>query len=395
MGCSGFVTSTDERRVAAIRAYDLLRSPERRELTSLADLAARLAGVPMAAINLITADEQHQISPIGFEGSVCARSDSLCATAVEEEKAVLVEDASRDARFADNPFTTGELGHVRFYGAHPLTTPEGVTIGTLCVFDEQPHPITHEIAENLEMLAARVVDMLELELTSRQLSEANGRLARSNERLAAFAGQVSHDLKNPLTAIAMSLEMVAEEVADDDDLTMLVGRARRGADRMGALIAELLDFARAGDHPAEHPVDLAVEMDHVLDDVVARVPPEQVTVGALPVVRGDAAQLRAVLQNLVDNAAKFTPPSARPDISVSARRGDRCWRIEVADRGPGIPVTARETVFEPLTRLDPTVEGAGIGLATCRRIVEAHRGRIGIEDNPGGGAVLWFELPAD
>jgi K+-sensing histidine kinase KdpD len=389
------VTSTDDRRVAAINAYGLLDSPERRELTSLADLAARLAGVPMATINLITADAQHQISPVGFEPQVCARSDSLCVTAVEQEKAVLVEDASRDLRFAGNPLTTGELGQVRFYGAHPLTTPDGVTIGTLCVFDTQPHPITDEIAETLEMLANRVVDLLELELTSRRLAEANSRLARSNERLAAFAGQVSHDLKNPLTAIVMSLEMVQEEVAHDGDLTMLVGRARRGADRMGALIAELLDFARAGDHAAEDPVDLAVEMNHVLDDVAGRVASEHVTVGPLPVVRGDAGQLRAVLQNLVDNAAKFTPPSTQPDISVTACRPDGHWRIQVADRGPGIPAAARDTVFEPLTRLDKTVEGAGIGLATCRRIVEAHRGRIWVEDNPGGGAVLWFELPAD
>lgn len=389
------MTSTDERRVAAIKAYDLLDSPERRELTSLADLAARLAGVPMATISLVTVDEQHQISPVGFESSVCARSDSLCASAVEDDKAILVEDASLDPRFAGNPFTTGELGRIRFYGAHPLTTPEGVTIGTLCVFDEQPHPITSEIAENLEMLAGRVVDMLELELTSRRLGEANSRLARSNERLAAFAGQVSHDLKNPLTAIVMSLEMVQEELADDGDLAMLVGRARRGADRMGALIAELLDYARAGDHPAGDPVDLGLEMSHVLDDVAGRVTREHVTIGPLPTVRGDAAQLRAVLQNLLDNAAKFTPPSVRPDISVTSCRIDGHWRIQVADRGRGIPVEARDAVFEPLTRLDKTVEGAGIGLATCRRIVEAHRGRIGVEDNPGGGSVLWFELPAE
>lgn len=387
--------SSDERRTAAILAYDVLGSPERRELTSLTDLAARLAGVPMATINLLTDVAQHQISPVGFDGSVCARTDSLCATVVEEERAVLVEDASRDPRFADNPFTTGELGHVRFYGAHPLTTPEGITIGTLCVFDDQPHPITSEVSEGLEMLAGRVVDMLELELTSRRLSEANGRLARSNERLAAFAGQVSHDLKNPLTAISMALEMVADEVAADDDLTMLVGRARRGADRMGALIGELLDFARAGAQPAEDPVDLAVEMGHVLDDVAGRVARVHVTVDALPVVRGDAAQLRAVLQNLVDNAAKFTPPPATPEISVSAQRRDGSWRVEVADRGPGIPAHARDAVFEPLTRLDTRVEGAGIGLATCRRVVEAHGGRVGVEDNPGGGAVVWFELPAE
>lgn len=221
----------------------------------------------------------------------------------------------------------------------------------------------------------------------------NERLSRANERLAAFAGQVSHDLKNPLTAIAMSLEMIEDEVADNGDLALLVGRARRGADRMRTMIEGLLVFAGSGQAPTQDPVDLAVEMAHVLDDVVGTLAPDCVWVGDLPVVPGEAVQLRAVLQNLLDNAAKFTPAGRRPEVTVSARRGEGHWRIEVADRGSGIPEQERERVFEPLTRLDRSIEGVGIGLATCRRIVEAHRGRIGIEENPGGGTIAWFELP--
>lgn len=254
------------------------------------------------------------------------------------------------------------------------------------------------------VVAAEAYDLVDRpgprQLRSQDLVEAhaalvldNERLSRVNERLAAFAGQVSHDLKNPLTAISMSLEMIEDEMADDGDLALLVGRARRGADRMRAMIEGLLEYAGAGEPPGDDPVDLAVEVVHVLDDVFGTVSPDCVQVGPLPVVHGEAVQLRAVLQNLIDNAAKFTPVGRRPEVAISARRRKGHWRIEVADRGCGIPAPERERVFEPLTRLDRSVEGVGIGLATCRRVVESHRGRVGVAENPGGGTIAWFELP--
>ena len=94
------------------------------DLQAIVDLAAQVVGVPTAAINLITDTHQHQIAASGFEPSVCAREDSMCA-AVLKDPTVTVADASRDERFADNPFVTGEIGAVRFYASSPLVTPEG------------------------------------------------------------------------------------------------------------------------------------------------------------------------------------------------------------------------------------------------------------------------------
>ena len=108
---------------------------------------------------------------------------------------------------------------------------------------------------------------------------------------------------------------------------------------------------------------------------------------------GDATQLRVVIQNLLANAAKFTVQGEEPRVEVSgARVGDQ-WRIEVADRGRGIPEEHRERVFEPLARVDKSEPGNGIGLATCRRIIAAHGGTVGLDPRPGGGTIAWFELP--
>lgn len=386
-------SDADARRERVLAAYGALDGPPRRELDALVELAARLVGVPFAAVNLFSADTQHQVATTGFEGQDSAREDALCRVVVESGRPVMVEDAGRDARFAHSPWTTGEAGDVKFYGSHPLTTPSGVVIGTLCVFDSATHEVDAEAARGLAQLADRVVDVLELELASRRLREVNARLATSNERLAHFAGQVSHDLKNPLTSISLSLEGLELEVTDPYQVDT-VARARRGVERMTQMISGLLDFAMQGAPPGDDLVDLGAEIGAALDDLAGRVDRAHVAVGPLPTVRGDGPQLRSVLMNLVDNAAKFSPVDAAPDIEVDARALDKHHRVEVRDRGRGIPAEQHERVFAPLARLDKSVDGSGIGLATCRRIVEAHGGSMGVEDRAGGGSVFWFELPA-
>lgn len=377
----------DARRVAQIGKYEVLVSPPRQDLLALVEIAAQVAQVPMATINLITDDAQHQVATYGFDGAICSREDSMCNVVLDAGAPVVVPDASQDPRWSENPFVTGEIGNVRFYATHQLTTPEGVVIGTLCVFDERPRALTDDQEHALVGLADRVVDLLELELRTREL-------LRSNEQLAAFAGQVSHDLRNPLTAVSMSLNMLGDEIDPDDaDKTFLVQRALGGAGRMQTLIDDLLKFARVGGELQRGSVDLSAVFDEVVEDLAVPLAKAAVVKGDLPTVTGDGVQLRAVLQNLVANAAKFVRAGESPHIEVDAVHLDGHWRIEVCDRGPGIPEDQRERVFQPLARIDEEVDGSGIGLSTCRRIIAAHGGRIGLADAPYGGTCAWFELP--
>lgn len=376
----------DAPRVATIGKYRILTEPPRPDLLALVEVAAQVAQVPMATINLITDTEQVQVATHGFDASVCRREDSMCNLVLHEDAPVVVPDASQDDRFRDNPFVTGVIGDVRFYATHQLRTPDSTVIGTLCVFDTVPRTLTDPQEHALAGLADRVVDLLELELRTRELK-------RSNEQLAAFAGQVSHDLRNPLTAVTMSLQMIGEETEEDDDRAFLVQRAIGGAERMQTLIDDLLAYARVGAELQRKPVDLAAVMSDVREDLAAPLASATVLVGDLPTVTGDPVQLRAVLQNLVANAAKFTRPGEPAHIEVDGTRIGDGWRIEVCDRGPGIPEDQKDRVFLPLARIDEEVEGSGIGLSTCRRIIEAHGGRIGLSDAAYGGTCAWFELP--
>ena len=269
------------RRDRALAAYHVIDGPHRRELDSLVELAAQVAGVPFAAVNLLDSHSQHQVATTGFEGEDSPVDHSMCRLVVETGMPIMLENAGDDVRFAENPWTTGEIADVKYYGSHPLTTPAGVTIGTLCVFDDKSHEVTPEASRGLAQLAERVVDVLELELASRRLSELNARLATSNDRLAHFAGQVSHDLKNPLTSVSLSLESLELEVTDDFQVDT-VARARRGVDRMNGLINNLLEFASQGQAPGDDVVDLDAELAAALDDLVGRVARDRVTVGLLP-----------------------------------------------------------------------------------------------------------------
>ena len=389
MGCSGTVTveereHEEESRLSALGALvgDLEDLP-RPELQALVDLATRSAGVSMGTINLITADEQLQVATVGFEGGPSPRETSMCTTVVAAGEPIMISDASADARFATNPWTTGEQGNVRFYASHPLRTADGLSIGTLCVFDEEARPVTPELARAMETLADSVMDVLQLELTSRRLSTAN-------ERLAVFAGQVSHDLKNPLAAISMSLELIQDELAEADTeglelVVDLADRAYNGAVRMTRMIEDLLEFARGGASPELSEVDLQEAVTSMVADL--DLAGHEVTVEGLPTVQADRTQILAVVQNLILNAIKFSPESGPVRVRAVGRR------VKVSDSGPGIPEEDRERVFEPMVRLNKKIAGTGLGLATCYRIITAHLGRIGIEETPGGGTTVWFELP--
>jgi signal transduction histidine kinase len=385
------VGGTTDQQEQELARYAVLTEPVGRDLQALVDLAAQACGVPSVAINIITRDQQHQIvATAGIAPSVCSRSDSMCAAVMTERDAVVVPDATVDERFRSNPFVTGVIGAVRFYASAPLVTPDGVHLGRLCLFDESVRELTPEQETSLRTVAEQVMDVLELRLRSRELE-------RANHHLALFAGQVSHDLRSPLTAILANVELLETEpvVARHGDLGTVVRAVSDAGRRMNRMIEEMLEFAVRGgrlslvDTPLEHVFTLALTD---LDPVV-RQGGATVTVEMLPTVRADADMLYSVVLNLLTNALKFTRPGVPAQVTVGARRLGDVWRVTVADNGRGIEPARRREVFDLYDRGDDP-DSHGIGLATTRRLVQAHGGRVGVEDSPAGGAAVWFELPA-
>nr|WP_274598629.1 ATP-binding protein [Plantibacter sp. CFBP 8775] len=164
------------------------------------------------------------------------------------------------------------------------------------------------------------------------------------------------------------------------------------------MITDLLDFARIGGaRPRRAPIDLGPLVSSVVEDLDATITSTGATVDVdTPFqVHGDETLLGALLQNLIANAVKFSAAAGVvPHVLVQAERVSAGVLVAVEDNGPGVAPEQRERVFDLMERAAGSeVAGLGIGLSTCRRIVEAHGGRIEIDESGLGGASVWFLLP--
>lgn len=257
--------------------------------------------------------------------------------------------------------------------------------------------------ELLHTIAAQVALVLERVRLSDLAGQARA-LAESDRLKSTLLSLVSHDLRTPLAVIkGLATSLLDQSVSwseqqRDELLTTISGEA----DRLNRIVGELLEMSRieAGaisQSRAWHDLDelivaVAEELRPRLrtHPLLLDVPPD------LPWVRISYAQIEQVLRNLVENAAHYTP-AGRP-IEVWARASGSAVTIEVRDRGPGVTVELRERIFEKFVRASPAerhAEGAGLGLAICKGLVEAHGGRIWVTERAGGGAVFAFTLPVE
>ena len=219
--------------------------------------------------------------------------------------------------------------------------------------------------------------------------------ARVKERVKArdqLLVDVSHELRSPLTRLKVALALLP----DSPKRT----QAESDAAEMEAMIAGLLEFERLRDPRTLHtaPVDLAALAREAAAPYEDGAPPVRVSaVSDEIVVAADADGLRTVLRNLLDNAVKYALPGGAP-VELSLRREGEAVVLRVKDDGPGIPEEDLPRIFEPFFRVDRSrsrkTGGYGLGLGICKRIVEAHGGRIEAANNPGRGASLTVTLPA-
>lgn len=375
------------------------RDPEP-QLLAIARIAAQLAGVRTATVNLLDESQQYNVAAEGFEPATRPIEQSMCGVTVTLRGPVAVEDASRDPRWRDNPWVNGELGRVRFYAASQLRDDDGQVVGTLCVFDDDPHQLSSEQRRGLDELAAQASQWLESRRRADRLESTVGDLQRSNADLAAFAGRVAHDLRNPLAAVSGFLQLADRRLADEmsERVQTVVRSALDASTRMADLVDGMLAFASVGAAPRMQDVDLKT----VVDDVVADVSPAvqaagaTVEVGPLPQVRTDPTLVRQLVQNLLANAVKFGCDGVAPIVRVGGAGDESGWWLSVADNGRGVPAEDKDRVFELFARAGNATgrSGSGIGLATCVRIAEALHGTLTLVDTPGGGATFTLSCAA-
>ncbi len=245
---------------------------------------------------------------------------------------------------------------------------------------------------------------------TRDLNQKAWQLEAANRELESFSYSVSHDLKAPLRKIQQFSEMVQAHYLQDrlpdalpepqssEALKMYLERIVVNASEMGNLIEDLLSFSRVANAELKsESVNLSAIAQSLARDLMEQEPVRQAEFMIQDgiVARGDLTLLRAVLQNLLGNAWKYTSqkPQARIEFGLCDDRQMRCCFVR--DNGAGFDMSGVHRLFKPFQRLHSKSEfpGSGIGLANVQRIVSRHGGRIWAEGKPGEGAVFYFSLP--
>ena len=238
------------------------------------------------------------------------------------------------------------------------------------------------------------------DITQRKYTEAE--LTRSNAELEQFAYAASHDMRQPLRMVTSYLSLIESALTGtlNEENQQCLDFAMNGAKRMDAMILSLLDYSRVG---RKSEAKTRISSKASLDEALAFLNPElcacagDIKVGGeWPELFASRDELTRLLQNLIGNALKYHSENQPPQVEVCGMVTAQALRVEVRDQGIGIEPSHMDRLFKVFSRLQARsrFEGTGIGLALCRKIVEHHGGRIGVESaGEGQGCVFWFELP--
>ena len=295
-----------------------------------------------------------------------------------------------------------------------LTCPliaNGYPVGFIFFSSIEPHAYSDvhievfmRIAEQLSVIVDKGQLVSELATRQAEIEARNDELSHLNDLKNTFIGMAAHDLRNPIGAIQMMTQFLRDPISglSHDERDRLYSNILALTQQMLTLLDELLDVTQieSGKLELRHQI---LDMHTFLAESIemhaqlaapkgTRVILETIDQGS---VDADPNRLRQVIDNLVSNAVKFSPPNST--VRVRAEYLSSAWRVSVEDQGPGIKPEEHGLLFQEFARLSarPTGEesSTGLGLAISRRVIEAHGGQIGVVGAPGGGSVFWFTLP--
>jgi PAS domain S-box-containing protein len=320
---------------------------------------------------------------------------SMIGWCIKHGQARIALDVGEDAVRFKNP----HLPLTRSEMALPLIT-RGEVIGAMTIQSQLPAAFSRVDITALQTMADQVANAIKNARLFTERVNLNKELGEQNAELERFTYTVSHDLKSPLVTIRGFLGYLRQD-AESGDMTRFdkdMNRIANAVDKMQALLNDLLELSRVGriiNTPEDIPFgQIVTEAVELLNGPLEKNNIKMVVQGSFPNILGDHARLVEVMQNLISNAAKFMGTQPRPTIEVGTDGSDTDGKtiFFVRDNGIGIAPEYHDRIFGLFNRLDPNVEGTGIGLTLVKRIIEIHNGRIWVHSQQGEGTTFYFTL---
>ncbi|TVL92741.1 sensor histidine kinase KdpD [Streptomyces sp. SAJ15] len=365
--------------------------------------------VSVASVVDLAARRTHQAARLRAEsevlsflaGSVLRGETSLEALLERVRETFAMDSVALLERASDvDPWTcAGAVGATD--GAPPPVRPEDadvdMPVGEKMALALSGRVLPAEDRRVLAAFAAQAVVVLDRQRLVGEAEKAH-ELAEGNRIRTALLAAVSHDLRTPLAGIKAAVTSLrSDDVAwsEEDEAELLAG-IEAGADRLDHLVGNLLDMSRLQTGTVT-PLIREIDLDEVVPMALVGVPDDSVVLDipeTLPMVAVDPGLLERSVANIVENAVKYSPDGKPVLVSASAL-GDRV-ELRVADRGPGVPDSAKDRIFEPFQRYGDAPRGAGVGLglAVARGFAETMGGQLAAEDTPGGGMTMVLSLRA-
>jgi signal transduction histidine kinase len=275
------------------------------------------------------------------------------------------------------------------------------TIGAVSIQSEKPSAFSSVDITALQAMTDLIANAIENARLYTERVTLTKELEAQNEELERFSYTVSHDLRSPLVTIRGFLGYLRID-AETGDMTRFdkdMSRVAKAVDKMQSLLNELLELSRVGriaNPPENFPFrQIVLETVDLLSGPLEAGNINIKVAEEFPIIYADKIRIFEVIQNLVGNAIKFMGDQKNPTIEIGTSSKDKDGKpiFHVRDNGIGIDPKYHSRIFGLFNRLDPTIEGTGIGLTLVKRIIDIHGGRIWIESEVGKGTIFYFTLP--
>jgi signal transduction histidine kinase len=387
-------------RVNVLTDYGLMDSGKDPDFDAIAEIASGICGIPIALITFIDESRQYFKSHIGTDFTENLRESSFCTYAIDStEEIMIVEDARKDSRFANNPLVTGPT-KVVFYAGVPLVNEQGYALGTICVLDQKTHTLSSAQIQALKSLAEQIVDKIELKRKVTSLELANEELLNANVLIQKFASMAAHDIKNPLSSILLTTELLRKSALTNND-----ARALRltevnisSTKSLISLVEEMLEYSRAPEllFARKQKINVASLFERIKTLTVI---PDNFVINfqSIPAeIYFSLIAIEQILLNLLSNAIRYNEKQ-QGIVQVELSEDSAYYVLSVTDNGNGIAEENFEKIFETNFTLHSNdqfgAKSNGIGLSTVKNLVTTLKGTITVESVLSRGSTFLVQLP--